>query len=266
MQLSALHIHPVKSCAALSPESIRVESRGAVDDRRWMLVDPEGRFITGRQLPLLVRLQAEPVDGGLQLRLGDASHFVPAPAATAARHEVVIWKDRVSAALADAASSVWLSEQFSRPVQLVHMDEAAHRPVSLTHGQPGDEVSFADGYPLLLLSQGAVDALSQRVGRPMDARRFRPNLIVSGTAPHAEDNWRRVRIGGIRFDVVKPCVRCVFTTVDPERGEREPDGEPLATLKTYRRMGDGVTFGMNLIPRDTGVVSVGDAVEVLEST
>lgn len=264
MQLSALHIHPIKSCAALSPASIRVEPRGAVDDRRWMLVDPEGRFVTGRQLPLLVKLHAEPVPGGLRLQFGDARHLVATPTETPLRRDVTLWKDRVSAAQADEESSAWLSAQFGRPVHLVYMDQLARRPVSPSHSRASDEVSFADGFPLLLLSQSAIDELTQRVGRVMDARRFRPNLVVSGTAPHAEDDWRRIRIGDVPFDVVKPCVRCVFTTVDPERGERETDGEPLTTLKTYRRSADGVTFGMNLIPRDTGILRLGDPVEVLE--
>ncbi len=93
--------------------------------------------------------------------------------------------------------------------------------------------------------------------------RFRPNLVVSGTTPHAEDEWKRIRIGAVEFDIVKPCTRCIFTTVDPQRGERDANGEPLKTLTTYRRSPNGVTFGQNLIPRGSGTLRVGDAIEVL---
>jgi uncharacterized protein YcbX len=131
------------------------------------------------------------------------------------------------------------------------------------HSQTGDEVSFADAFPLLLISRAALDGLNARLAKPVSMLRFRPNLVVEGVAAHAEDGWKRIRIGEVEFDVAKACTRCVFTTVDPMRGERDPDGEPLRTLIGYRRTADGVTFGQNLIPRSAGSVRVGDAVEVL---
>lgn len=266
MQVSALYRYPIKSSAALACTSLRIEARGPVEDRRWMLVDEEGRFLTGRQLPMLVRLRAEPTSIGLDLQYGSNSLSVPMPPASAPRLRVRVWKDEVDAALADAGAHVWLSAQLGRPVRLVRMDAASRRPVHPDYGTAEDEVSFADGFPLLLLSESAVDALSSRVGRPMDVRRFRPNLVISGCIAHAEDGWRRIAIGGIAFDLVKPCSRCAFTTVDPDRGERDADGEPLRTLTRYRRSGDGVTFGMNLIPRGAGVLRLGDTAEVLHGS
>jgi uncharacterized protein YcbX len=131
------------------------------------------------------------------------------------------------------------------------------------YGNDDDEVSFADGFPLLLISQAALDQLNAKLAAPVPILRFRPNLVVAGTAPHAEDGWKRIRIGTIEFEVLKPCTRCVFTTVDFERGAFDAAGEPLRTLTKYRRSPDGVTFGQNLIPRGAGTIRVGAPVEVL---
>jgi len=145
------------------------------------------------------------------------------------------------------------------------MDSACVRAVKEKYdgryGEDGDVVSLADAFPLLLISQGALDLLNSKVAQPLPMLRFRPNLVVAGTEPHAEDGWKRIRIGTLEFDVVKPCTRCVFTTVDFEHGRFDPSGEPLRTLKTYRRSPDGITFGQNLIPRSTGRLRVGDALQ-----
>lgn len=264
MHLSALHLYPIKSCAALSPETARVEPRGLAHDRRWMLVDALGNFLTGRQLPRLVRLRALPTAAGLRLDApGQDGIEVAVPAPDAPRRRVTVWKDTLDAADAGDAAARWLSALLERDARLVHMDATAVRPVKPAYAQPGDEVSFADGFPLLLISQAALDALNARLAVPLDMLRFRPNLVVSGTAPHAEDDWRRLRIGEIEFDAVKPCTRCVFTTVDAARGDFDPSGEPLRTLKSYRRGPDGITFGMNLIARGQGTLRVGDPVTLL---
>lgn len=265
MHLSALHLYPIKSGAACSPPAAAVEARGLAHDRRWMIVDAEGRFLTGRQVPSLVTLHATPTMHGLHLRRADGAEFhVARPAADAPRRAVVVWKDTVDARDAGDEVAGWLGAWLQREVRLVHMDAAARRPVSPAHAQPGDEVSFADGYPLLAISQAALDGLNRRLAAPVPMLRFRPNLVIHGCPAHAEDGWRRIRIGAVAFEAVKACVRCVFTTVDPARGEFDPGGEPLRTLKTYRRSDRGITFGMNLIARGRGELRVGDAVHVLE--
>jgi uncharacterized protein YcbX len=143
------------------------------------------------------------------------------------------------------------------------MDALAVRAINPEYSRVGDEVSFADGYPLLMISLAALDALNVRLTAPVTMQHFRPNLVVRGAVAHAEDNWKSIRIGDVPFDVVKPCTRCVFTTVDPQRGTFDPDGEPLRTLTGYRRTPIGVTFGQNLIPRGRGQIRLGDPVEVL---
>jgi uncharacterized protein YcbX len=263
--LSALAIHPVKSCAPLALQTAQVEPRGLAGDRRWMVVDPDGRFLTGRQLPRMVLLVARPADAGLELEApGRPPLRVPAAAADAPRRRVTVWKDAVDAACAPAAADAWLSDFLGRPVHLVAMDAPARRAVDPDRARPGDEVSFADGFPVLLVGQASLDALNARLAKPVPMSRFRPNLVVAGAPAHAEDGWRRIRIGGVEFELVKDCTRCVFTTVDAEQGAFDPDGEPLRTLVGYRRGPAGVTFGRNLIARGTGTLRVGDAVEVLD--
>jgi MOSC domain-containing protein len=139
------------------------------------------------------------------------------------------------------------------------------RPVNRDYGEADDQVSFADGFPLLLISEASLADLNGRLPAPVEMRRFRPNLVVDGDLPYAEDNWRRIRVGDVEFAGVKNCSRCVFTTIDPDSGEVHPDKEPLRTLSTYRRRTQGgVYFGQNLIPRDAGVIRIGDPVTVID--
>ena len=261
--IAALHLYPLKSGAALSPASAEVEAHGLAGDRRWMIVDEQARFVTGRSLPRMVLLRATPLGSGLRLEYPGAPALELAfPEPGHARLAVRVWNDAVEAQVAEPAGD-WLARRFECPLRLVYMDERALRPVRPDYGNPGDVVSFADGFPLLLIGSGSLDALNARLGRAVPMARFRPNVVVQGSDAHAEDDWRRVRIGAVTFDVVKPCTRCVFTTVDPETGTLDPDGEPLATLRQYRRTPAGVTFGQNLIPRGTGTIHVGDPVEQL---
>lgn len=264
MQLTSLHLYPLKSAAAVDVDTLDIDPRGPRGDRRWLLVDADHRFITAREQAQLVLIRALPDGNGLQLSAPGMSDIrVAAPSSDAARIHVRIWDDEVEAAAADARSDAWLSTYLDRPVRLVHMDASSRRPVDAAYSQPGDEVSFADGYPLLVISQASLDALNAKLPSPITMTRFRPNLVIAGSDAHAEDRWRKVRIGGVMFDAVTPCTRCVFTTIDPITGQRDSSGEPLRTLKSYRRTADGIRFGMNLIPRSTGQLRVGDAVEVL---
>jgi uncharacterized protein YcbX len=263
--LASIHIYPLKSGAPLALKSSLVESRGLARDRRWMVVDANGKMLTGREFARLTLLRALPnADGSLHLDAPASSGLrVGVPDARGERIATQVWDSPVSPLLADEASNAWLSTYLGVPARLLHMDSECVRAVDAKYARAGDTVSFADGFPLLLISQAALDLLNSKLAAPVPMLRFRPNLVVAGTEPHAEDGWKRIRVGAVEFDVVKPCTRCVFTTVDFERGERDLSGEPLRTLIGYRRGEKGVTFGQNLIPRGTGVVRVGDAVEVL---
>jgi uncharacterized protein len=264
MILSSILIYPIKSTSGLDLLSAQIESRGFCDDRRWMIVDAKGGALTGRELSRMVLIKATPSPGLLRLEAPSMSSIsVAVPTASAERMSVLVWGDTVDSARADEQADAWLGEFLGCPVRLVAMDARSLRYVDPQPREQADEVSFADGYPFLAISQGSLDYLNAKLPSPIPMRRFRPNLVVSGCEPHAEDGWERIRIGEIPFDVVKTCVRCVFTTVDPELGRRDPSGEPLRTLKTYRRSADGITFGMNLIARGNGALQVGDRVEVL---
>jgi uncharacterized protein YcbX len=265
MHLSDLYLYPIKSTAPLPVRDAVVEPRGLADDRRWMVVNPAGRAVTGRELGRLTLVRARPVPQGLMLEApGMPALTVATPPAGGESLTARVWDSDVPARAADAEADAWLSDFLMEPLRLVHMDDTTARLIDEPQARADDIVSFADAYPLLLVTQASLDGLNARLPQPVPVLRFRPNLVVSGApAPHAEDAWRRVRVGEVEFDVVKPCSRCVFTTVDPQRGERDPAGEPLRTLSRYRRTEQGVLFGQNLIPRSTGRVRTGDPVEVL---
>ncbi|MEJ7745614.1 MAG: MOSC N-terminal beta barrel domain-containing protein [Luteimonas sp.] len=262
MVLSSIHIYPIKSTAGLDVQLAEIDARGLIHDRRWMIVDAAGRFLTGRQLPRLVLIQAVPEGDGLRLQAPSMPTLtVPARGPDAERMPVTVWDDVVDAACADAASDAWLGDFLGRTVRLVAMDAQSERAIASDRATQEGEVSFADGYPFLAISQGSLDALNSRLAAPISMQRFRPNLVIAGCDPHAEDDWHRIRIGGIDFEAAQACTRCAFTTVDPVLGARDASGEPLRTLKTYRRTEKGITFGMHWIARDRGLIRVGDRVE-----
>jgi uncharacterized protein YcbX len=230
-----------------------------------MVVDAAGRMLTQRVLPRLAVVQAAFDAAGLTLGMqGFGEVRVAAPGGAAERVEVSIWRDRLVAAVADEAACAWLSGALGMACRLVHMDDTAARPVSSAHGQAGEHVSFADGFPVLLTSLGSLGDLNARLGRGVPISRFRGNLVVEGAAAWEEDCWRRVRIGGAEFRVAKACDRCIVTTIDQASGERPDRMEPLRTLGAFRHDERGIMFGQNLVPVVMGRVSVGDRVEVLE--
>lgn len=266
--LASIHIYPLKSGAPLALDQAVVEKRGLARDRRWMLVDANGKFVTGRQQPRLTLITALPDGSALRLTApGMSALTLSPPPADGPRIDTAVWGAAVQPLLASEEAHAWVSAFFGAPYRVVHMDDACTRRVKAKYdgkyGEDDDVVSFADAFPLLLISQSALDQLNTKLATPVPMLRFRPNLVVGGTAPHAEDGWKRIRIGTIELEVVKACVRCVFTTVEFERGAFDPSGEPLRTLLKYRRGDDGVTFGQNVIPRGHGILRRGDAVEVL---
>ncbi len=267
MQLSALYRYPLKSARGESLARSPLEALGLRGDRRWMLVEPEsGRFLTQRLLPQMSQLTAlYNADGGLSLSApGFGSLEVALPGPDEGLRGVTIWRDSLRVPDAGDAAAEWLSAFIGRPCRLVQAPESRTRQVDTAYAQPGDRVAFPDGFPLLLIGQASLDDLAARVGRPLEMLRFRPNLVVEGSTPYAEDEWKRIRIGALEFEVAKGCSRCILTTIDPGTGERSADREPLTTLKTYRERNGEVYFGQNLLPRGTGELRVGMAVEVLE--
>lgn len=266
LRLSALYRFPMKSAIGERLQRAELDGIGLAGDRRWMLVDASnGRFLTQRALPQMSQLSALwNASGGLTLSTaGRPSLDVALPDPNSDLRGTFIWKDSMLVPDVGDDAAAWLSEFIGKPCRLVHVpnERARDIPGSLL---PEEKVGFADGFPLLLIGQASLDDLSSRVGRPLEMLRFRPNLVVEGSAPFAEDEWKRIRIGGVEFSVAKGCTRCILTTIDPATGERSPDREPLTTLKTYREREGELYFGQNLINRSTGTLEEGMEVEVLE--
>ncbi|WNG18567.1 MOSC domain-containing protein [Cystobacter fuscus] len=263
--LSALSIYPLKSCAELPLTHATVEPLGLQHDRRWMAVRPDGSFMTGREQPRFVHLRAVPVPEGLRLSAPGMPELVVAvPPADAPRLDITLWRDSCSVAWAGDDADRWLSAYLREPARLVYVDARMQRPVDPKYAAPEDRVGFADGYPILLISEASLADLNTRLPQPVEMKRFRPNLVVSGCEPFAEDRWKRLRIGEVEMRLVKPCSRCTFINVDASTARADPNQQPLRTLATYRNRDNKVLFGQNVIPRHGGVLRVGDPVEVLE--
>ncbi len=262
--VAELRIYPVKSLRGRPVRQAQVEPWGLAGDRRWMVVLPNGRFMTQRQYPVMATIAAAAGPAGLTLsQAGRRPLTVPFP--DAGPETVAVWRDQVPALPAGPAADAWLTEAIGVACRLVYQADPLTRPVDPEFARPGDSVSFADGFPLLVTTQASLADLEGRLGRPLGMDRFRANVVVSDTAAWDEDHWRVIRIGEVTFRAPKPCGRCVMTTIDQELGVKAEDGEPLRLLSTFRRDAAGrIVFGQNLIPDGPGRIAQGDAVEVLE--
>lgn len=266
MFLSELYRYPVKSGRAQRLQASPVDHLGVLGDRRWLVVEEEnGRFLTQRAWPQLSQLTASHGDSELLLETpGQVPLKVAVPEADHALRGVTIWRDTLRVPDAGDEAAAWLSQMLGKPVRLVYCPVERARYLPSGYGLNSDRAAFPDGFPFLLIGQGSLDELNRRIGRPMEMLRFRPNLVVQGSEPFAEDGWKRIRIGELEFRLLKPSVRCIFTTLDPVTGARSPDREPLTTLKTFREKEGDVLFGQNLAVDGQGVLEVGMSVEVLE--
>ncbi|RJS91518.1 MOSC domain-containing protein [Salinisphaera sp. Q1T1-3] len=260
-ELSAIYRYPMKSGAGEALRCADVAEEGLIGDRRFMVVRPDGRFLTARVCPGLQRIVVR-FDGtslslehdtqvALRVRRGDfAGHAF----------STGVWRDAFDAMTTTHALDAWVSRVVGEPVHLLYVGERSAR----YRDSIGVRVGFADGYPLLLTSEASLADVNARTMGDHVMAQFRPNVVVAGISAYAEDDWRRIRIGEVVFRVDKPCTRCVMITVDPARGERRADGEPLRTLGTYRKFGKDVCFGQNLVAESAGRIVRGDPIEILE--
>ena len=279
LSLSALHVYPVKACAGISVASARVLARGLEHDRAFMIVRADtGAFVTQREHPVLATMQTSLVGDALVLSgpRGEDVRLPHDPARAAERAERVpvrVWEDVVLAAAVPGPASDLVSEVLGFEARLVVMPPEVVRAVDPTYGRPGDHVSFADGFPVLLASESSLADLGAKLAvggePPVPMSRFRPNVVVRGAVPWDEDRHARVRIGRLVFRMPKRCARCSVVTIDQATGERA-GVEPLRTLGTFRRDGASVFFGSNLVPEalpgapEDAVVRVGDEVAWLD--
>lgn len=258
MRVHALYLYPVKSLAGIPVPSFALDDFGPEGDRRWMIVDSERQFVTQRNYPELAKVTtsiagdcvtvAIPGEGHVQLR------------ATSADVRVRVWQDWVKAVYAESDASQALSRFCGTDVHFVYMPDDAFRRADAGRVTDVRRVGFADGFPLLVTNLSSLEELNSRLEVPVDMIRFRPNVVIEGAGAWQEDHWRELLIADQCVSFVKPCSRCVITTVDPATGVRGANQQPLRTLGQYRRTEEGVIFGMNAIHEAPGRISVGDPV------
>ncbi len=265
MQVSALHIYPIKGCRARAVSTVEIDHLGLVGDRRLMLVDADGRFLSQRADPQLATIAPELDGHALTVTTGGASPLTLDLDAEGTARTVSIWSSIVTAIDQGDLAAAWFSEVVGRAVRLVWFTGPSHRPIDPAFTPRADaETAFTDGYPMLVVMERSLADLNGRLEAAVPMSRFRPNVVVNGGSPWCEDAWRGLTIGSLACDAVKPCARCVVTTTDQVTGAQHPAQEPLRTLAGFRRQQPfGAIFGQNVVPRGPGTIAVGDAVTPL---
>ncbi len=272
MRVSDLFIYPLKSARGIALPSTEIDAYGLPGDRRAMVTDADGHFITQRELPALARIDVRPEAGAFRLLMQGKPEIAVPPPHPDRRLDVIVWRSPVSAALADDDSNARLSEWLGREVKLVFFDGQAQRTANAEWAGGDTPVTFSDGYQILVTTTGSLKALNADLSAHAEGgvgmERFRPNVVIDTDEAWAEDRWAAIEIAGIRFDLVKPCARCIMTTQDQLTGSREV-ANPMPAMGRIRMSGDrrvpGPLFGWNVTPRGTGRVTIGDQVKVIEA-
>lgn len=263
--LSEINIYPIKSLGGISLQEAQLEEKGLQYDRRWMLVDEEGIFITQRKYFELALLQVNIGDGKLSVSHKNSpkqSISFSLDEDTGEELSVVIWNDTSTAIEVNKKVSEWFSDFLKFKVRLVKMPLTEKRLVDQDYASNDEVVSFADGYPCLLIGQSSLNGLNEKLDDSIRMDRFRPNFVFTGGEPHVEDSFKTFHIGEVLFSAVKPCARCVLITIDQQTGEKGQ--EPLRTLASYRTVGKKIMFGQNLLHQQLGIIRVGDEVKVVD--
>jgi len=263
LTLSEINIYPIKSLGGISLQSSVVEEKGLKYDRRWVLVDESNTFFTQRDFPEMALIKVAVEKDGLKIQHKTKSVeqlFIPFEFEHSKTDKVVIWDDTVKGEFYNTQIDSWFSEIIGIKCHLVKMPETTKRVVDESYAK-NKIVSFADGYPFLIIGQSSLDDLNERMETPLPMNRFRTNFVFAGGKAFEEDQWKKFKVGNVVFQAVKPCARCVITTTNQETAERLH--EPLLTLSKYRKFDNKVMFGMNLVCESTGEIKVGDKIENL---
>jgi uncharacterized protein YcbX len=264
LKVSQLYIYPVKSLGGIALDKAIVTDRGFQYDRRWMLVDHNNLFISQREINQMALMKLEVVDNGIKVNYPpkSSSFIIPFQPLTNEFADVTIWDDVCPAQFVNKQADEWFSTMLESPCRLVYMPDDSERITDQKYASDGSIVSFADGYPFLLIGQTSLDDLNTRLNDPLPMDRFRPNIVFTGGEPFEEDAMHTFTIGNITFRGVKLCARCIMTTIDQDTIARGK--EPLKTLAKYRFKNNKILFGQNLIHTGTGEITVGDQLEVLK--
>lgn len=263
--LSKIFVYPIKSIAGISLDSSNVTTHGLKYDRRWLLVDENNVFITQRLYPEMALIQPSIINDTFLLKhktknINQIS--IPAFLSEGKELSVKIWNDYCSAFHYNSDVDQWFSEVLNTKCKLVYMPDDSNRYIDKTYAKNNEIVSFADGFPFLIIGQSSLDDLNSRLKTPIPITRFRPNFVFTGGEPFEEDYLKKIKIGDVSFSVVKPCARCVITTTNQETSERSK--EPLLTLSGYRRVNNKVLFGQNLIHHNLGKIKLGNKITILK--
>jgi len=259
-----IYIYPIKSLGGIRLEAAEVEEKGFKYDRRWMLVDESGLFLSQRTIFKLAQLHVKLINDIITVFKQDQQEeriVIPVAQETEQSIKVTVWDDEMDAKLVGTIYDDWFSRILSMKVRLVKMPDSTQRKVNSKYAINDESVSFADGMPYLLIGQSSLDDINGRIEIPVPMNRFRPNIVFSGGQAFSEDAWKRIVIGEITFQVVKPCPRCVMPTIDQNSGVKSK--EPMKTLATYRSVGSKVLFGQNMIAINFGIFRVGDSIKLL---
>lgn len=260
LKLSEIWIYPVKSLGGISVKSAKVLSKGLELDRRWMLVDENGLFFTQRIHPKMSLFKLHLVSGQLSIQFGSEQIPLALQNNFTSPVQVQVWDDKVLAQEVSTTHNEWFTERLGIKCRLVFFPEDNPRPVDPTYSINNDNTSLSDAFPFLIIGQSSLNDLNERLSEPVPMNRFRPNFVFTGGEPYEEDTWKDFTIGQNRFVAVKPCGRCVMTTVNQDTGEKGND--PLKTLATYRMKNNKTLFGQNVIALDYKEVHVGDLVSL----
>ncbi len=279
MIVSDLYVYPLKSCQGIKLKRAEVQPKGFLGDREMMLVTKSGKFLTQRQYPRLAKVQVQLENNQVVLAVQNENiaPLIFTPTLTGSKVEVEIWSDNTIAIDQGDRVAQWFHHVLQldpqKECRLVKQSPEYIRPLKSRYASEGNKaVSFADNCPYMLTTTASLAELNERIVEihqqqkraiPMD--RFRPNIVIETSEPFVEDSWSLIQIGEVQFSVVKPCSRCIITTVDQQRGEKNELKEPLQTLGTFRQFGEqGVMFGENMTSRNSGVIQVGDRLQVLK--
>jgi uncharacterized protein YcbX len=259
LKLTQIWIYPIKSLGGINLQSAKVMGKGLQYDRRWMLVDNTGTCMTQRVFPkmALFKLSIEK-DHLIVSHRGNSLKLELVPSSLSSPSNVSVWNDTVTAFEISNSYSQWFSDLLEHHCRLVHFPESNSRPVDPRYKVNDEHVSLADAYPFLIIGQSSLDDLNSKLAEPVPMNRFRPNFVFEGGKPFEEDHWRNFAIGSTRFVGVKPCDRCVLTTVNQDSAEKGV--EPLKTLASYRKEGNKIYFGQNLVALDESPVRVGEII------
>lgn len=270
MILSEINIYPIKSLKGISLEEAKIERRGLQFDRRWMLVDEKNKFFTQREFPKMATIDVQIGENGLEVSENGSRLEIPFSPNNNETARVAVWSSKCAAKIYEKRVNEWFSDVLQTNCRLALMPEETERKVNYFYAvHRDDHVSFADGYPFLLIGENSLADLNSRLEDDLPMNRFRPNFVVKDSEPFAEDGWKKIKIGASLFHVVKPCGRCVMTTIDQATGEKDGK-EPLKTLASFRipkrSVKKKILFGQNLIVERAGdILRVGDEIEVLET-